>query len=71
MDSESTNVTITLPGNMTNIASTNNASTVSINSDDKNLRYKMGCFILHTILLVIILLFTIHNRYYFLLLCKI
>ena len=35
---------------MTNTIAT---STVSINSDGKNLRYKIDCYILHTVLLVI------------------
>ena len=34
-------------------------STVSTNSYNKKVRYKMGCYILHTVLLVIILLFII------------
>ena len=37
---------------MTNTIATNG----SINSDDKKVRYKINCYILHTILLVIILL---------------
>ena len=41
------------------IASTNIMSTVSINSDDKKVRYKIDCYILHTTLLVIILLLII------------
>ena len=41
------------------IASTNITSTVSINSDDKKVRYKIDCYILHTTLLVIILLLII------------
>ena len=32
------------------------ASTASINSDIKNVRYKIDCYILHTVVLVIILL---------------
>ena len=32
-------------------------STMSINSDGKNARFKMNCYILHVVLLVIILLF--------------
>ena len=35
----------------------NVTSTVSLNSDDKSIKYKMDCFILHTFLLVIILSF--------------
>ena len=34
-------------------------STMSINSDGKKVRYKMNCYILHTVLLVVILLFII------------
>ena len=45
--------------NVANTISTNIASTVSINFDDKKVRYKMDCYILHTVLLVIILLFII------------
>ena len=41
------------------IVSTNVTSTISINSEDKKVRYKMDCYILHTVLLVIILLFMI------------
>ena len=44
---------------MTNIISTNVTSTVSINFDNKNVRHKMNCYIFHTFLLVIILLFII------------
>ena len=47
----------TIPTNVTNTISTNVASTVSINSDYKKVRYKMDSYILHTVLLVIILLF--------------
>ena len=32
---------------------------MSTNSDDKNAKYKMDCYILHTVLLVVILLFII------------
>ena len=38
-----------------NIVSTN----VSINSDDKKVRYKKVCYILHTVLLVFMLLYMI------------
>ena len=55
----SKNIINTIPTNMTNIISTNVASTVSINSDDKKVRYKTDCYILHTVLLGIILLFII------------
>ena len=47
-ESVSTNVTITTLTNFT--------SSVSINSDDKKVRYKMNCYILHAFLLVNILL---------------
>ena len=43
---------------MTNI-STNVTSTMSTNSDGKRVRYKIDCYILHTVLLVIISLFII------------
>ena len=55
--SVSTNVTNAIQTNMTNIISTNVTSTLSMDSDDKKVRYKMDCYILHAILLVIILLF--------------
>ena len=42
-----------------NIVSTNVTSTVSINSHDKKVGYKMDSYILHTVLLVIILLLII------------
>ena len=45
--------------NVTNTISTNVTSTMSISSDDKKVRYKMDCYILHTFLLVTILLFMI------------
>ena len=51
MPTNMTNVTNTLPTNVT--------STVSINSDDKKLRYKMDCYILQVFLSVIILLFIV------------
>ena len=35
------------------------ATHVSINSDDKNVKYKIDCYILHAVLLVIILLLII------------
>ena len=35
------------------------AKNVSINSDDKKVRYKIDCYILHAVLLVIILLLII------------
>ena len=51
MDIVSTNVTNAIPTSVT--------STVSINYDDKKVRYKMDCYILCTVLLMIILLFII------------
>ena len=45
--------------NVTNAISTSVTSTGSINYDDKKVRYKMECYILYTVLLMIILLFTI------------
>ena len=42
---------------VTDSVSTNVTSNVSINSDDKKIRYKMDCYILHMFLLVTILLF--------------
>ena len=41
------------------IVLTNVTSTASKNSDDKKIRYKVDCYILDTVLLVIILLFII------------
>ena len=41
------------------IVSTNVTSTVSINCHNKKVRYKIDCYILHKVLLVIILLLTI------------
>ena len=54
----STNVTNTITSNMTNTLSTNVMST-STNSDGKKVRREMGCYALHTVLLVTILLFII------------
>ena len=45
--------------NVTNSISINVTSTVPINSDDKKVKYKMNRYILHTVILVIILLFII------------
>ena len=53
-DSVSTNVT-----NLINTISANATSTVPLNFNDKKVKYKMDCDILHTFLLVIILLFII------------
>ena len=44
---------------MTNTVTTNVISTMSTNSEYKKVRYKIDCFILHTLLLVIISLFII------------
>ena len=55
-DSVSTNVTNAIPANMTNTMSTNVTSTVAITSDDKKVKYKIDCYILYKVLLVIILL---------------
>ena len=44
-----------LPTKITNTIATN----MSINSDDKKVRYKINCYILHTVLLAIILLLII------------
>ena len=53
------NVPASLSTIVTNTISTNVTSTLSINFDDKKVRYKMNCYILHTFFLVIILLFII------------
>ena len=45
--------------NVTDSVSTNGSSAVSKISDNKNVRYKTSCYILHTFLLVTILLFII------------
>ena len=58
-DSLSKNVTNTVPTNMANAISTNIRCVVSINPDDKKVRYKMDCYILITVLLVVVLLFII------------
>ena len=44
---------------VTNSVSTNVTRTKSINCDDKKIRYRMDCYILHTYLLVTIILFMI------------
>ena len=54
----------TMPIDMTNTISTN----VSPNYDGKKARYETDCYILHTVLLVII--YNSCNRYFFLSLCK-
>ena len=51
MDILSTNVANNIPRNL--------KSTVLTNSDEENVRRKITCYILHTVLLVIILLFII------------
>ena len=53
------NVTDSVSTNVTNTIAEIVMSTVPINFDDKKVRYKMDCYILHTFLLVIILLFII------------
>ena len=58
-NSVSTNGTYTLSTNVTNTVITKVTRTVPINSDGKNVRYKMDCYILYTVLLVDILLFII------------
>lgn len=64
MDSVSTNVINTVTTNVTNNIPTNVINTLStnvpINSDGKNLRYKMECYILHFISDHI----AIYNRYF-------
>ena len=50
-DSVSTNVISSVPANVT--------SNVSINSDNKKIRYKMNCYNLQMFMLVVILLFLI------------
>ena len=59
-----TNVTNTIPANMTNTILTNVISTISINSDDKKVRHNMDRDILHMLLIVIIVPFTIALIYY-------
>ena len=43
--------------NVMNSVSANVTSALSINNDDKNVRYEMDCYILHTFLLVTIFIF--------------
>ena len=43
--------------NVTNTVVTNVTRTMPVNSDDKKVRYKIYCCVLHTFLLVIVLLF--------------
>ena len=54
--------------NVANTISKNAAITVSINRHNKKLRYKIDCYILHTVLLVIKLLLIITITCYHL--CK-
>ena len=63
-DIVSTNVTNTVPTNVTKTIPTNVTSTLLTASDDKKVKYKMDCYILHTALLVITLLFIIVIIYY-------
>ena len=49
---------------VTNSTPTNVTYTVSINSGNEKVRYKIVCYILHTVLLVIILLFIIATIWY-------
>ena len=44
------NFTVSISTNLTNTISGNVTSTVSINPDDKKVRYKMDCYIWHTLL---------------------
>ena len=48
---EYVNVKDSVSTNVTNIISTNDTSTDSMNSDNKKVRHKIHCFILHTFLL--------------------
>ena len=50
--------------NVMNIVSANVTSTMLTNSNDKKVRYKMECYTLRTILLMIILLFIIAIKWY-------
>ena len=50
------NATDSVSRNMTNAMPINVTSTVSINSDDKKMRYKIDCYSLNMLLLVIIVL---------------
>ena len=53
-----------IPENMTNSTSTNVTCTMPTNSDGKKVRYKIDCYISHTLLKVILLLFVIAIIYY-------
>ena len=48
-----------VPRNVANTILANVTSTMLTNSDDKKVRYKIDYYIMHTVLLVIILLFII------------
>ena len=61
----STNVTNTASTNVTSTSSKNVTSIVSINSDDKEVRYKMDYYILSKFLSVTVLLFIIVFIYYY------
>ena len=67
MDIVSKNATKTVPTNITSNTSTNATNTVLINSDDKNVRYKMNCYLLHNFISDHL---THYNRYYLLSLHK-
>ena len=49
----------TISTKMTNTVGTNATSAVSINFHSEKVRYKIDCYILHTVLLLIILLLVI------------
>ena len=59
IDSVPTNMINFIPKSMENTTSTNVASTMSIISNDKKVRDRMDCYILHIILVVIIVLIVI------------
>ena len=63
-ESASTNVTNAIPTNKANTIPANVTRTVPINSGDKNVRYKMDCYILRIVLSVIVLLSLIANICY-------
>ena len=56
---DANSVSINVPTNVMSATSTSVKSTASTNFHDKKVRYKMDCYILHTVLLVVILLFII------------
>ena len=60
--------TNTVLKNMTNYVPTNVNSTVSINSDDKKVRYETDCYILPYVFISSHI--TIHHRYYLPSLCQ-